>query len=71
MKSKLENEITQAALYAVSGEQVDVSELFGGGSFLKEATATALNLTPGAAYDLRTGFSLSKPATRAKVWADL
>ena len=71
LKGQLETELTQAALHAVSGEQVDVSELFGGGSFVEAATATALNMTPGAAYDLRTGFNLSKPATRAKVWADL
>ena len=67
----LEDEEVAMVLTALSGTKVDVSELFGGGSFVEASKATALNLTPGTAYDLRTGFNLSDPKVRGGVWEDL
>jgi len=56
-------------LLALTAVRVDVSEVFSPPRFTSKATA--FNLVPGTAYDLRTGFNLSDPVVQRQVWKDL
>ena len=70
-KVTFEDEEVAMEMTAVSGTKGDVPELFGGGYFVEASKATALNLTPGTTYDLRTGLNLRDPKVRGGVWEDL
>ena len=59
----------QTVFLALSALQVDVSEIFCPGRFTSRATA--FDLIPGVAYDLRCGKDLSKPSVVEEVWNDL
>ena len=54
---ELIKEIQELHAYQLSA--VDVSEIFNPGRFASQATA--FGLVPGTAFDLRTGWNLSKP----------
>jgi len=56
-------------LYALSGQKVDVTEIYNPGIFGERATA--FNLVPGTAYDLRLGHDLSQPDEQQKVLDDI
>ena len=50
-------------------DRVDVSEIFSPGRFAE--VASAFDLVPGTAFDIRTGWDLATPAGRGECWRTL
>ena len=56
-------------LIGLAVDSVDVSEIFNPERFV--GRASAFHLTPGTAFDLRTGWDLSDPTQQEQCWAQL